>query len=650
MIGYFTDPYPDELFYSVCARYHARSKYKFKEATARDLFGNGRAAITIDLPSRFDSLIKSLPPGHNYSSERLIYRNTLLPFFSPFLPPGRLNKIYDEMCRGEDTGGSIHGRIGILTSDIRSEFLKFCTVCVKEDRLKYRQESYWHRLHQIPGVMVCPAHHVFLEQSHVRVRKRRSSEAFVTAKQALTSLPPVRPIDTSNPDHQAYLRIARDAEWLLNHPVKGCELSVVRGRYHGLLLDRRLASYAGVVRITALQREFKEFYSDNFLAELNCRIDRRSSWLVRLVQGGRNTHHPVHHLLLMNFLNCSAEEFFRLPEKKEPFGKGPWPCLNKASDHYREDRIESCEIDHTQDASKRLMGTFRCNCGFVYRRIGQDNSPEARYTLSRVMSYGPVWETKLREFYSSGNLSLDERAKRLGVARSTLVKRAARLKLSKATVYKTIQSEEQTSALRARKKLLARDRSPENYRKQWLQVLKNNPEASRTELRGKAPTAYNWLIKYDKEWFNSNSPERLMPSGPQPITDWPKYDAETAVIVKEVAARLTKTDSRPVRVSKTALARELGILALVYKRPGLLPLTIKALKESAETHVGYAIQRIEWARECFEKEKKYAKYWDLVARAALRHSTAAIPEVKTAIEEALLSLNPLKIESHFKEN
>lgn len=647
MIGYFTDPYPDELFYSVCARYHARAKYKSKRATARDLFGSGQATVAIDLPSRFDFLIKSLPPGHHYSSERLIYCNTLLPFFSPFIPPNRLGKIYDEMCTGKK-GGAIHGRIGILNSGIRSEFLKYCTVCAKEDRLKYRQGPYWHRLHQIPGVIVCPAHHVFLEQSHVRVRKRRSSEAFVTAKQALTGLPPVRPIDTSNPDHQAYLRVACDVVWLINHPVKGSELSILRGRYHGLLLERGLASYAGVVRMTALQREFKEFYSDKVLATLQCPLDRRSNWLVRLAQGDRSTHHPIHHLLLMHFLNRSAEEFFRLPEKKEPFGKGPWPCLNKASDHYREDRIESCEIGHTQDAGKRLMGTFRCDCGFVYRRIGQDNSHEARYTLSRVMSYGPVWEAKLRELYSSGNLSLNERAERLGIARSTFGKWAARLNLSKTIDYKTAQSEEHISTPRVRKKLLAKDRSPENYREQWLKVLKNNPEASRTELRRKAPTAYNWLIKYDKEWFNSISPQ-WKPTVTKPRNDWPKYDAETSVIVKDVAARMRKTDGRPVRVSKTALSRELGISALV-KRPGLLPLTIKALEESAETHVGYAIRRIEWARECFEKEKKYAKYWDLVGRATLSYSIATIPEVKTAIEDALLRLNPMNIESSFKEN
>jgi hypothetical protein len=647
MIGSFTDPYPDELFYSVCARYHARTKYRFKEATARDLFGNGRAKITIDLPSRFDFLIESLPPGHDYSSERLIYGNTLLPFFSPFLPPDRLTKIYDGMCRG-DAGGSIHGRIGILTSNIRSEFLNFCTVCVKEDRQKYRQQPYWHRLHQIPGVIVCPAHQIFLEQSQVHVLKRRSPEAFVTAKQALISLPPARPIDSSNPDHQAHLRIARDAAWLMRHPVKGIELNALRGRYHGLLLERKLASYAGVVRISALQREFKEFYSDKFLADLQCRIDRQSNWLVRLVQGSRSTHHPIHHLLLIHFLNCSAEEFFCLPEKKEPFGKGPWPCLNKASDHYQDDRIETCEIGHTQDTNKRLMGTFRCDCGFGYRRIGQDTSPEARHTLSRVLSYGPIWETKLGEFYSSGNLSLNERAERLGVSRSILVDQAARLNLSKTMGKRTAQTNGRISAQRIRKKLLARDRSPEKCRKQWLRVLENNPEASRSGLRQKASRAYNWLIKYDKEWLDSNSPERLKPTGPKPITNWPKYDAKTSVRVKETAERMKKTEGRPVRASKTAIAHELSILSLVHKRTGLLPLTIKALEHSSETIVDYAIRRIKWARDCFLKEQVRASYWHLLTRAALSYGIAAIPEVKIALEDAVLSLNPLNIDNSIK--
>jgi hypothetical protein len=648
MTGFFTDPYPEELFYSVCARYHARAKYRFKGATARDLFGNGRANITIDLPSRFDFLIESLPPGHTYSSEQLIYGNTLLPFFSPFVPPDRLNKIYDEMCRG-DRGGSIHGRIGILTSSIRSEFLNFCTICVKEDRLKYKQEPYWHRLHQVPGVIVCPEHNVFLEQSQVHVLKRRSTEAFVTARQALTMLPPVRPIDSSNPAHQAHLRIARDAAWLMSYPVKGIELSVLRGRYHGLLLERKLASYAGVVRITVLQREFKEFYSDKFLADLQCRIDRRSNWLVRLVQGSRSTNHPIHHLLLIHFLNCSAEEFFRLPEKKEPFGKGPWPCLNKASDHYQEDRIETCEIGHTQDTSKRLTGTFRCDCGFIYRRIDQDESLESRYTISRVLSYGPIWETKLREYYSSRNLSLNERAARLGVSRSILINQAARLNLSKAVGTRTAHPSGRISAPLTRKKLLARDRSPEKYRKQWLRVSENNPGASRSKLRIKAATAYNWLIKYDKEWFNSNSPERLMPPGPKPITDWPKYDADMSVRVKETAERMMKTEGRPLRASTTAIARELGILSLVHKRAGLLPLTIEALEGSSETAVDYAIRRIEWARDCFQKEKIYAKYWNLVIRAALSYSMVAVPEVRTAIEAAVLSLSPLNTEGSIKK-
>jgi hypothetical protein len=32
MIGFFTDPYPDELLYSACARYHRRVRNISKEA------------------------------------------------------------------------------------------------------------------------------------------------------------------------------------------------------------------------------------------------------------------------------------------------------------------------------------------------------------------------------------------------------------------------------------------------------------------------------------------------------------------------------------------------------------------------------------------------------------------------------------------
>jgi hypothetical protein len=94
MIGCFPDPYPDELLYSVCARYHTRMMY-FSSGykTIQELFGN-TSGVTIDLPTRLEYLTTALPPGHRYTVDYLIDRHTLLPFYSPFLTVERVERIY----------------------------------------------------------------------------------------------------------------------------------------------------------------------------------------------------------------------------------------------------------------------------------------------------------------------------------------------------------------------------------------------------------------------------------------------------------------------------------------------------------------------------------------------------------------------------
>ena len=164
MIGFFTDPYPDELLYSALARYHRRARNLSKEATARDLFGNKRAKIVVDLPTRLDYFASQLP-SETYSVNRLIDEYTMLPFYSPFTPSERHVALRQSMS-GEG-GGSLHARLGILTSGIDVKHLRFCILCVQEDR-----EPYWHRIHQAPGVKVCPTHSILLSLSDVSVRNR----------------------------------------------------------------------------------------------------------------------------------------------------------------------------------------------------------------------------------------------------------------------------------------------------------------------------------------------------------------------------------------------------------------------------------------------------------------------------------------------
>lgn len=68
MLGFFPDPYPDELLYSACARYMDRLKYPNQRTGIQELFGAAQTPAIVDFPNRLDNLIKSLPPFHQYTS------------------------------------------------------------------------------------------------------------------------------------------------------------------------------------------------------------------------------------------------------------------------------------------------------------------------------------------------------------------------------------------------------------------------------------------------------------------------------------------------------------------------------------------------------------------------------------------------------
>jgi hypothetical protein len=77
MLGFFPTPYPDELLYSICARYQARMNYSSQSSTVLDLFETKKAIAIFDLPSKLQRLLASLPPGHDYTVDQFIDNHTL---------------------------------------------------------------------------------------------------------------------------------------------------------------------------------------------------------------------------------------------------------------------------------------------------------------------------------------------------------------------------------------------------------------------------------------------------------------------------------------------------------------------------------------------------------------------------------------------
>jgi len=598
-------------------------------STARDLFGRESAKFTIDFPSHLANFLASLPPGHNYTAQRVIYGYTIFPFFSAFRPPDRVASLINKMCNA-DAGAKIHTSIGAANSSYQFEFLRYCPLCIKDKP----GQAYWRRIDQIPGVLVCLEHSVFLENSTIH-RHQGDREALVTATQAIKTLPAARPMDLSKREHEIHLRIAQDVRWILDNLSYGTDISSLGLRYLGLLMDRQLATCTGFVRLRQLLKEFLDFYPDNLLDELHAGFEVEHSWLSRIFDR-RTTQYPIRHLLLMQFLGLTAEEFFHLPNKMPPFGTGPWPCLNRASNHYKEERITNCKIGSSRNACKIIVGTFSCDCGFIYRRDGPDTSLDSRYTYNRVLSYGPIWENRVLELCGDGILTHQEIAVLVGISRRHLNHKLTELRREKSCAGKESESGSTAVTLRTgKRRSLVKGNPQETHRLSWLSAYERNPGRSRCAIMKEAAVAYRWLLRHDKTWLDNNSPHPLTVKNTRLTGKWQKRDARLAKEAEDIKERMLSIEGHPVRVSRRAIISLLRISYQLPKNAELLPLTVRALERLSESPVDYTIRRVSWARDCIVKEGKSLSYFELIRRACVSSKIIRNPRVERAVREAL---------------
>src|SRR5258706_13332752 len=133
MIDYFTDPFPDELLYSVWARCSDHVGYTAQVDIHRELFGRRYANSVVDLPCHLDYFVSHLPPEHVYTADYFIDFHTLLPFYSPFLPLDRFSCVRQQMLLG--SAEALHSRLGIIHTSIpRPQWLRYCPLCAEQDK------------------------------------------------------------------------------------------------------------------------------------------------------------------------------------------------------------------------------------------------------------------------------------------------------------------------------------------------------------------------------------------------------------------------------------------------------------------------------------------------------------------------------------
>lgn len=587
MLQCFPQSYFDEVLMSTCARYGNRMHFHSTASLVRELFGTAHGSCPIDFPAHLNHFVEQLPLGHHMTVDQIIDRHTLYPFTAPFLPSARAAHLREEMKTGAGRSQNRRLLTGRRSSVAVPEYLRYCPGCITDERMR-QGECYWHRMHQVPGVEVCPTHEVWLETSTVSAWDPRGNQRMLPAEQVVTATTP-RPLSMQEPGRESILALARNAAWLLANPQSSVNLQMWADRYRYLLAERGWSTYRKRLTWAPFWTAFLRIYPLPVLRRLDGHAGSLCTGrgIRALLRFPRRAMPPLYHLLLIHFLGFTAEEFFALPQHPTWFGTGPWPCLNPVVPHRNERAVVQCEVRiRRQDG--RPIGRFSCGCGFTYSRVGPDWGPLAQFSYHSVEQFGLYWEWVLRRRWRDRRLMREALAEQLGVSRVTLWVEAIRLGLLS-----------KTSSLREGKRWKrvpgVQPKDCEQKRVQWQQLTQRRRRTLAQERRCRR--LYAWLFRWDGVWLRAHQRRNRETGWARdwaPRVDWATRDRQAARAIMRVAQQLTMNQGPPQWISRHRLMTHSGHARWIAASLDRLPQTRQAIQSAVETRQAFQLRRAIW--------------------------------------------------------
>ena len=147
----FPTPYPDELWYSIIARYHKRSGNPYWYMSIQELFDGRTNSHQISGFYPNETIIMAHIKFPNVIDLRkAVLESTLLPYLMRFYPKEKKIQAFEDFINGVNTKPRLYRYT-------KHDKLRYCPLCRQEDIEKYG-EPYWHTVHQIELMPLCPIH------------------------------------------------------------------------------------------------------------------------------------------------------------------------------------------------------------------------------------------------------------------------------------------------------------------------------------------------------------------------------------------------------------------------------------------------------------------------------------------------------------
>jgi hypothetical protein len=632
---HFPIPYEGEILHSIISRCQQAYRFSSKRKLHELLFGKRQVHVHVALPSYLRALISRLPQGHPLTLEKAIAENTHFAFYSAFMDAEQRCRLRNAMLAADPIktdfaaawpGFSIH-LIGTL---------RLCPLCRANDYATVG-EGYWHREHQLPGVIVCWKHGIpLLRSSRTSISGNSFGEfrRFVTVEEAdLEQMEdPINPADS--------LGHAQLCASLLHSPP--FSVHELAGFYRECFQDLGFASKSPpyVLNISelldALRKRFGEHLVGRYWFDPDLATSRA---LLRELFCARHCTAP-RHIMLMEFLGLSVEAFRQAVQRTRRMSIDQFPCRNP---------VAPCKGQATTlfvpSKTKGRTAIGCSQCGLVYSvPLLTREKPSSRYAF-RIIRLGPIWREKLKELWNREDLGVWQIARFLGVRYERVINEAITVLGLPLRPDINVQA---SIAVRSRREARVRiqEKVRARHRKALLRFFEDNPGANRSACYQLCSSS-DWLGLHDRAWLSANLPaKKQVKRTPKTDTKWAALDPKAAELVAKAHEVFLVQSARPEAVTLPALLRCLPAeQARIVFMCRELAQTRFAVASAIESNDSLFVRTLDWVKEQYLGSGETPSYTNFMKtggerlRGLMRTKRGSSTEAHSAYDRLLLDMS-----------
>jgi transposase len=556
--------FPDESLFGILSRHHVLSGHLSSGVSMIELIGRRTASPSTAFPSDMRAMLAHLKqPASNV--EDLVQRHTILPYFRLFVSSSRYRTSIGMLVSGAAAASKIS--LGLVASRIgAADQLRYCPICAHEDEALVGVAT-WYRVHQLPGVLVCPYHGVSLMESDCLSQRLGRLQLFLPDAEGMRFYPAAA--SRSSATWSKLLLVSRLSAQTLVADVRMPSKWSLRACYATHLLQQGLAMSLSRIRQRELQDQFLDYWAPLQAISPFCGMFQRhtmdSFWLASLCRKSRCSHHPLKHLLLIGFIEDDLASFLHPPAIALPDTTQP---------KLRPDRLG------------RQLKALIVTQGMSAREAAQ----ALHISTNTALVHAQRAKIPVTRRSKKMTPALHDRASAALANGISVRKIAEQLMLSMSTINRLLG--ENPDLRQARLTHLAAARR-QRARDRILAVLHRSPAIGSNALRAQLPADYTWLYRHDRKWLQ----QHVCPAKRRPTTshvDWSVRDEELCRQVRCAAQDIIHFTGKPIRVTRNEIGRRTRHSSWLEKSLEKLPKTKKLLPTVLESTAVFQQRRYLW--------------------------------------------------------